>query len=41
LSRALTEAGYAGFEVNKTPAKTTIKIRSTNTAAVAGPEGRR
>lgn len=41
LSRALTDAGYAGFIVRTTPVKTEIEIRATNTAGVTGPEGRR
>lgn len=41
LLRALSEAGYAGFEVRVTPVKTEILIKATKTQEVTGPEGRR
>lgn len=39
--RALTVAGYAGFEVRVTPLKTEVVIKATKTSEVVGPEGRR
>ncbi|CAK86461.1 unnamed protein product (macronuclear) [Paramecium tetraurelia] len=41
LSRALTDAGYAGFVVRTTPVQTDIEIKAANTAGVTGPEGRK
>jgi len=41
LLKALPDAGYAGFIIMTTPAKTEIEIQATNSAEVRGPEDRR
>ena len=41
LERAISAAGYAGFEVRVTPVKTEIRIKATKTQEVIGVEGRK
>lgn len=41
LQRAISAAGYAGFEVRVTPVKTEIRIKATKTQEVLGVEGRK